>query len=189
MRDARALEVIPLGGLGEFGMNLMVYRHGEDCLVVDAGMMFPGAEHLGVDVVIPNLSFLDGCGTIHGVVLTHGHEDHIGALPFLLDRHPVPAYAAPFTLGLIRRKLEERTQDHHRLLRRLPPPGEPLSLGPFQVDTVPVAHSIPHSAMLVIRTPVGTVLHTADFKLAAGPLDGVGTDLKRLSREDRKSVV
>jgi ribonuclease J len=189
LQDGRALEIIPLGGLGEFGMNLMVYRHGADCLVVDAGMMFPGAEHLGVDVVIPNMEFLDSCGTIHAAVLTHGHEDHIGALPFLLDRHPVPAYATPFTLGLIRKKLEERTHDHSRLLRRLPPPGEPLSLGPFQVDTVPVAHSIPQSVMLVVRTPVGTILHTADFKLAAGPLDGAGTDLKRLAGLGEEGVL
>jgi ribonuclease J len=189
LHDARALELIPLGGLGEFGMNLMVYRHGEDCLVVDAGMMFPGAEHLGVDVVIPNMEFLDSCGTIHGAVLTHGHEDHIGALPFLLDRHPVPAYSTPFTLGLLRRKLAERTQAHTSLLRRLPAPGQPLALGPFLVDTVPVAHSIPHSVMLVVRTPVGTVLHTADFKLAAGPLDGAGTDLRRLARLAEEGVL
>jgi ribonuclease J len=119
------LEIIPLGGLGEFGMNLMVYRHGGDCIVVDAGMMFPGTDHLGVDVVIPNMEFLDACGTIHGVVLTHGHEDHIGSLPFLLGRHPIPAFATPFTLSLIRKRLSEHHSDFHPLLEALPPPGVP----------------------------------------------------------------
>ncbi len=95
------LEIVALGGLGEFGMNLMVYRYGGDCLVVDAGMMFPGAEHLGVDVVVPNMEFLDEAGTIHAVLLTHGHEDHIGALPFLLARRDVPVYGSPYTLGLV----------------------------------------------------------------------------------------
>ncbi len=181
------LEIIPLGGLGEFGMNLMLYRHGKDCLVVDTGMMFPGAEHLGVDVVIPNLSFLDTCGTLHGVVLTHGHEDHIGALPFLLARNDVPVYATPFTLGLVRSGLSEHRLDSAPALRPLPERG--LTLGPFAIETLPVAHSIPHAVMLVLRTPVGTVVHTADFKLDATPLDGVGTDLGRLARLGEEGVL
>ena len=183
------LEIIPLGGLGEFGMNLMVYRWGRECLVVDAGMMFPGADHLGVDVVIPNLSFLDACGTIHGVVLTHGHEDHIGALPFLLERHDVPVWTTPYTLALVRSRLTEHEISGRRSLRPLPEPGTPLALGPFAVDTLPVAHSIPHAVMLVIRTPVGVVVHTADFKLDPTPIDGVGTDLGRLARIGDEGVL
>jgi ribonuclease J len=183
------IEIVPLGGLGEFGMNLMLYRHGEDCIVVDAGMMFPGAEHLGVDVVIPNLSYLDRCGTIHGVVLTHGHEDHTGALPYLLARREVPVYAAPFTLGLVRGRLSEHDMVVRGLLRHLPTDGTPLQLGPFIVETLPVTHSIPQAVMLVLRTPVGTVVHTADFKLDPTPPDGVGTDLAMLGRLGSEGVL
>jgi len=183
------LEIVPLGGLGEFGMNLMVFRHGSDCVVVDAGMMFPGAEHLGVDVVIPNMDYLETCGTIHGVVLTHGHEDHIGALPFLLARHDVPVWGTPYTLGLVRGRLEEH--DHGPLadLRALPPAGETLRLGPFAIEALPVAHSIPQSRMLVIGTPLGTIVHTADLKLDPRPLDGEGTDLARLARLGEHGVL
>jgi ribonuclease J len=183
------LHIVPLGGLGEFGMNLMVYRSGRECVIVDAGMMFPGAEHLGVDVVVPNMEFLDDCGTIHGVVLTHGHEDHIGALPFLLARRDVPVYGSPYTLGLVRGRLAEHELGPAPRLRLLPAPGVPLALGPFGVETIPVTHSIPQSAMLVMRTPVGTVLHTADFKLDPHPLDGPGTDLARLARLGDEGVL
>ncbi len=189
MHATTHLEIVPLGGLGEFGMNLMVYRWGDDCLVVDSGLMFPGAEHLGVDVVIPNLSFLDACGTIHGVILTHGHEDHIGALPFLLARHDVPVWSTPFTLGLVRRRLAEHPLETQPRLHVFPPSGEPLRLGPFVVETVPVAHSIPQSVLIVLRTPLGTVVHTADFKLDPTPPDGVGADLGRLSRLGDEGVL
>ncbi len=187
MSDPSHLEIIPLGGLGEFGMNLMVYRLGEDCLVVDAGMMFPGAEHLGVEVVVPNMDFLDGCGTIHGAVLTHGHEDHIGAVPFLLARHDVPVYGTPFTLGLVRARLAEQIPIRRPALYQLP--SQPLRLGPFTIEALPVAHSIPQSVLLVIRTPVGTVVHTADFKLDPTPLDGVGLDLARVARLGEEGVL
>lgn len=170
-------------------MNLMVYRLGRECLVVDAGMMFPGAEHLGVDVVIPNLEFLSGCGTIHGVVLTHGHEDHIGALPFLLARHDVPVYGTPYTLGIVRERLGEHDLGRKPELRTLEPEGDAFSLGPFSIESLPVTHSIPHSQLLVLRTPVGTVVHTADFKLDPDPLDGPGTDLARLSRLGEEGVL
>ncbi|MBZ5640174.1 MAG: ribonuclease J [Acidobacteriia bacterium] len=183
------IEIVPLGGLGEFGMNLMLYRHGQDCIVVDAGMMFPGAEHLGVDVVIPNLDYLDVCGTIHGVLLTHGHEDHTGALPYLLARREVPVHAAPFTLGLVRARLSEHDLAVRGLLRPLPTDGTKLTLGPFAIETLPVAHSIPQAAMLVIRTPVGTVVHTADFKLDPTPMDGVGADLSVLARLGDEGVL
>ncbi len=183
------LEIVPLGGLGEFGMNLMVYRYGEDCLVVDAGMMFPGAEHLGVDVVVPNMEFLDGCGTVHAVILTHGHEDHIGALPFLLARRDVPVYGSPYTLGLVRGRLAQHDLDAAPRLVALPQDGAPLTLGPFTVTTLPVSHSIPQSSMLVLETPVGRIVHTADFKLDPYPLSGPGTDLARLARLGEAGVL
>jgi ribonuclease J len=186
---ALPVEIVPLGGLGEFGMNLMVYRYGGDCLIVDAGMMFPGAEHLGVDVVVPNMEFLDDAGTIHAVVLTHGHEDHIGALPFLLARRDVPVYGSPYTLGLVRGRLAQHELDIAPRLLPLPPAATPLTLGPFRVTTVPVSHSIPQSAMLVIETPVGRIVHTADFKLDPFPLSGPGTDLSRLARLGEDGVL
>lgn len=189
MAASTFLEIIPLGGLGEFGMNLMVYRLGRECLVVDAGMMFPGAEHLGVDVVIPNLSFLDACGTIHGVVLTHGHEDHIGALPFLLARHDVPVWATPYTLALVSARLGEHDMAIRPRLNELPAAGTRLPLGPFEVEALPVAHSIPHSVALVLRTPLGTIVHTADFKLDPFPPDGVTFDLGALSRLGDEGVL
>jgi ribonuclease J len=170
------LEVIPLGGLGEFGMNIMVYRIGRECIVVDAGMMFPGPEHPGVDVIVPDLTFLEDCGTIHGVVLTHGHEDHVGALPYLLERHDVPVYATPHCRGLVRLRLEERAPSLERALHLLPGADESLALGPFELRTLGVAHSIPQSKMLVLDTSVGTLLHTADFKFDPDPPDGEGTD-------------
>ena len=183
------LEVVPLGGLGQFGMNLMVYRFGDDCVLVDAGMMFPGEEHLGVDAVIPDMSFLDQCGTLRGLLLSHGHEDHIGALPHLLARHELPVWATAHTEGLIRSRLTERGPGRAVDLNRLPERGESLELGPFRIETVPVAHSIPQSKMIVLRTPAGTVLHTADFKLDPNPPDGVGTDIGRLSELGKEGVL
>jgi len=186
--ESARLQVIPLGGLGEFGMNLMLYRFGGQCLVVDAGMMFPGEEHLGVDVVVPDLSFLDDCGRIHGVLLTHGHEDHIGALPYLLARHDVPVWGSPYTLGLVRRRLAEHGLAAERRLRPLDGDGSALRLGPFAVESLPVAHSIPDARLLVLRTPVGTVVHTADFKLD-GDFAGSRTDLARLEALGREGVL
>ena len=169
-------------------MNLMVYRWGTDCLVVDAGMMFPGAEHLGVEVVIPDLSFLDDCGTIHAVILTHGHEDHIGALSYLLGRHDVPVHATAYTTGLIRHRLGEHGMLEQARLKPLPA-GERLEFGPFQLETVVAAHSIPEARMVVLHTPVGTIVHTADFKLDPNPVDGAGTDLARLAELGRSGVL
>lgn len=183
------LEIVPLGGLGEFGMNLMVYRFGRDCVVVDAGMMFPSAEHLGIDIIVPDMTFLDGCGTIHGVVLTHGHEDHIGALPFLLGAHDVPVYGSRYTLELVRHRLARHEGLGDDALRPLPPDGQPLRLGPFTVETLHAAHSIPDCRMVVVRTPVGTVVHTADFKLDPAPVDDRGTDLGRLAELGREGVL
>ena len=181
------LELVPLGGLGEFGMNLMVYRWGADSLVVDAGMMFPGEEHLGVDVVIPDLSYLESCGTLHGVVLTHGHEDHIGALPYLLARHDVPVYGTPYTLGLARRRLAEHGAAAAAGL--YPLDATPVRLGPFTVEPLAAAHSIPQSRMLVVHTPLGPIVHTADFKLDPDPVDGIGTDMVRLAALGRDGVL
>jgi len=182
------LQIIPLGGLGEFGMNVMLYRWGDECLLVDVGMMFPGVEDLGVEVVLPDLSFLDECGTLHGVILTHGHEDHIGALFHLLARHDVPVYATPHTLELVRHRLGEHEMLAGRRLEPLPDEGA-LSLGPFEIEAVATAHSIPQARMIVLRTPVGVLVHTADFKFDAYPVDGICTDLPRLAQLGREGVL
>jgi ribonuclease J len=183
------LEIIPLGGLGEFGLNMTVYRWGRECLVVDAGMMFPGAAHLGVDVVIPDMTFLDECGTLLGVLLTHGHEDHIGALSYLLARRDLPVYATPYTDALLRRRLAEHGLLDGRRLLPLPAPGQRLTLGPFEIESVTTAHSIPQPRMLAIRTPAGVVVHTADYKLTASPVDDEGTDLARLVEIGKEGVL
>ena len=189
MPELDRLEIVPLGGLGEFGMNLMVYRLGTARLVVDAGMMFPGAEHLGVDVVIPDMAYLDDGPAPLAVVLTHGHEDHIGAVPWLLGRFDVPVFGTPYTLALVRRRLREHGLDGSAALRRLPDDGSIVQIGPFGVEAVPVAHSIPHSCLLVLRTPVGVIVHTADFKLDPAPPDGRALDLERLAQVGREGVL
>jgi len=188
MSRTSTLEIIPLGGLGEFGMNMMVYRIGRDCMVVDTGMMFPGAEHLGVDVVIPNIDFLSECGTIHGIVLTHGHEDHIGALPYVLARHDVPVWCAPYTGHLVKARLKEHG-GNLAAIQKFPADNQPLQIGPFTVEPVPVAHSIPQACMIAIHTEIGTVVHTADFKLDPSPPDGAGTDLHRLTELGDRGVL
>ena len=188
MSRTPTLEIIPLGGLGEFGMNMMVYRIGGDCIVMDTGMMFPGSEHLGVDVVIPNIDFLSECGTIHGIVLTHGHEDHIGALPYVLSRHDVPVWCSPYTGRLVKARLKEHG-GNRSAIRPFPENHLPWQVGPFTIEPVPVAHSIPQACMIALHTELGTVVHTADFKLDKNPPDGIGTDLDHLTRLGDRGVL
>src|SRR5437868_12264422 len=138
----KKLKIIPLGGLGEFGMNCMAIRYGDDIIVVDAGMMFPDDELLGVDIVTPDFTYLEqNAAHVRGLILTHGHEDHIGGVPFLLKQLSVPVYATGFTLALVERRLEEHElldQANLNVIR----PGERLSLGPFDVEFIRVTHSI-----------------------------------------------
>ena len=161
-------------------MNTMVLRHGRECIVVDAGMMFPSADHPGVDTIVPDLSALDAFGTLHGVVLTHGHEDHIGGLSHLLARHDIPVYGAPHARELVRRRLGENGIDFNGALRELPSDGEFLKLGPFAVRPHPTSHSIPQAKMLQIDSPAGTLLHTGDFKLNPAAPHAGGADLDAL---------
>ena len=147
--------VIPLGGLGEFGMNSMAIRYGDDIIVIDAGMMFPDAELMGVDIVTPDFSYLEqNAQHVRGLVLTHGHEDHIGGVPFLLAQLNIPVYGTAFTLALVERRLEE-----HELLKsarlHTVKPGEHLQLGPFAIEFIHVTHSIVQCVALAITTPLG----------------------------------
>ncbi len=180
--SAQKLRVVPLGGLGEIGKNMMVLEYGPDMIIVDAGLMFPEPEMLGVDLVIPDFSYvLEKRDKVRGIVITHGHEDHTGALPYLLNQLKVPVYATKLTHGLITVKLKE-----HKLLQdtalHVVEPGDHISLGRFTVEPFRVSHSISDSVGLIIHTPLGIVVHSGDFKLDHTPVDGKLMDLGRLAQ-------
>jgi ribonuclease J len=173
------LRYLPLGGLGEVGINMWALEWENKVLVVDAGMMFPQEEMLGIDLVLPDISYLlRKDREVLGIFLTHGHEDHIGGLPFALKKLNVPVYGTRLTLGLVKPKLKE-----HRILReaelREVRVGDSVQLGPFRVETIAVCHSIPDAVALAIQTPVGIVVYTSDFKLDSAPPDGHPTDMAR----------
>ncbi|HBQ63495.1 MAG TPA: ribonuclease J [Clostridiales bacterium] len=183
------LKVIPLGGLGEIGKNITVIEYGNDVLVVDCGLSFPDDDMLGIDLVIPDISWLvKQKDRIRGIVLTHGHEDHIGALPYFLKEINVPVYGTRLTIGLVKLKLEEHgilerstlvVIDHHHS----------VDLGIFTVEFIPVCHSIPDSTALAIYTPVGTLLHSGDFKIDHTPIDEVPMDLSRIAEIGKSGVL
>jgi ribonuclease J len=177
------LRIVPLGGLGEVGKNMTVYEAGDDAVVVDAGLAFPRDEHLGVDLILPDFSYLaDREGGVRAVILTHGHEDHVGALPYLLRELRVQeVWATRLTLGLIKSKLDEHGLMRAAELREADPEGGPVQIGSFRVDFVRVAHSIPDSVAVVLETEAGRVLHTGDWKLDHTPVDGLRTDVGRLA--------
>ncbi len=187
--DSPAVDLVPLGGLGEIGLNALHVASGGAAILVDCGLMFPEEEHLGVDVVIPDFTHLAECGDeLLGVVLTHGHEDHIGALPYFLDRFDVPVHGTPLTLALVKEKLREF--DLHERARLVPVgDGETIALGPFSVETVPVAHSIPGGVGLAIETPAGLIVHSGDFKLDPAPVDGRATDRARFAALGDRGVL
>ena len=183
------LKIIPLGGLGEIGKNMMMLEYGDDIIAIDAGLMFPQEEMLGIDLVIPDISYLlENREKIRGIVITHGHEDHIGALPYLLPQLNVPIYSTKLTRGLISVKLKERKALSGANLNVVAPGGS-VTLGKFRVEFFPVCHSIPDSAGLIIQTPVGTIIHSGDFKLDYTPVDGKPTDLSRLAQLGAQGVL
>ena len=182
------LRIIPLGGLGEVGKNMTVYEAGGETIVVDAGLAFPRDEHLGVDLVLPDFGHLDG-RRVRAVVLTHGHEDHVGALPFLLREIDVDRIVATrLTLGLIKSKLDEHGLGQKAELVEAAPGDEPLEIGPFRLELVRVAHSIPDAVALVIETSAGRVVHTGDWKLDHTPVDGLRTDVGKLAEIGNRGV-
>lgn len=183
------LELIPLGGVGEFGMNCMAVRYGDDMIVIDAGMGFPEESVYGVDVCVPDFDFLEEYrDSITAIVLTHGHEDHLGALPYILKKFNVPVYASNFTVGLAERKLEEHEMLGDVLIHRVEP-RQVVELGPFQVEFIRASHSLVDCFSLAIRTPVGTIVHTGDYKVDETPVIGEPIDLRTLRSYGQEGVL
>jgi ribonuclease J len=182
--------IIPLGGLGEVGKNMTVFEADGSIVVVDAGLAFPRDEHLGVDLVLPDFSYLrDREQMVRAVVLTHGHEDHVGSLPYLMREVRVPlVIATRLTLALVKSKLDEHGLANAAELREMAPGDEPAQLGPFRVELVRMAHSIPDAAAVVLETPGGRVVHTGDYKLDHTPVDGQRTDVGRLAEIGSQGV-
>jgi len=186
---AKNLQITPIGGLGGIGKNMTVYEYGRNLLVVDCGVMFPDNDMYGIDLVLPDFDYvIEHQDMLRGIVLTHGHLDHIGALPYLLRHVNVPIYGTPLTLGLVERKLEEKNLLDKADLRVLTT-SETLHFGPFRVSAFAVAHSIPDAVGFVIETPVGKVVHTGDYKLDETPAGGRTTDLASLRRLTKGGVL
>jgi ribonuclease J len=187
--DKPSLLAVPLGGLGEFGMNMLVLRSGDDMILIDAGMMFPEAELLGVDIVIPDITYLkQNRQYLRAILLTHGHEDHIGALPYILRDLQVPIYGTRFTLALVHKRLEEHGLLDKTDLREVIP-GRRLEVGVFEVEFISVTHSTIDCVALAVRTPVGVVIHTGDFKMDQTPIDGQPFDLHAFARYGAEGVL
>ena len=183
------LEVVPLGGLGEFGMNTMAVESGPTSILVDAGVMFPGLDRFGVDLIIPDLAYLRASARrLAAVVLTHGHEDHIGGVPYVWDILDGPVYGTPLTLALLEPKLEEHDIEP---AGRLTPvlPGQTVSVGPLDIEFIHVTHSMPGCAALAIHSPAGTIVHTGDYKFDQTPLDGESMDTHRLAELGHAGVL
>ena len=183
------LQIIPLGGLGEFGMNCLALHYGEDIIVIDAGLMFPEEELLGVDIVVPDISYLiENRSKVRGIILTHGHEDHIGGLPWILSDLNVPVYGTEFTLAYVEGKLEEhRLLDDAELIEILP--GHRFNLGVFSIMPIRVTHSLVDCVSLAIHTPVGIVVHTGDFKIDLSSPDGHPFDLQAFADLGKQGVL
>ncbi len=183
------LKIIPLGGLGEIGLNMMVFEYGESLLVVDAGLMFPEDYMLGIDYVIPDMGYLKkNRSKLVGIVLTHAHEDHIGAIPYLLREINVPIYGTPFTLGMVRHKLEENDLLANAKLIKIVPRSK-ITLGDFELDFIRVAHSVVDGVGIAIRTPEGLIVHTGDFKISHSSINSMDTDVSRFAQLGEEGVL
>jgi len=183
------LKIIPLGGLSEIGKNMMAIEYENDIMIIDAGLMFPGEDMLGIDLVIPDISYLvENKEKVRGIVITHGHEDHIGGLPYILPQLNVPVYSTKLPHGLISVKLKERKALTGAKLNAVSY-GQQISLGRFRVELFPVCHSIPDAAGLIIHTPLGIIVHSGDFKLDYTPVYGKPTDLSRLAQLGAQGVL
>lgn len=181
------LEIVPLGGLGEFGMNMLALTWGETTIVIDAGVMFPDPELLGVDRIIPDLTYLQQKGRAAALVLTHGHEDHIGAVPHVVPYIAGPIIGTPLTLAMVEQKLKEHgLEDTPTVSVR---PRQRVTVGPFEIEFIRVTHSMPDCVALAIHTPLGVILHTGDFKIDQTPIDGEHFDLHRFAELGTQGVL
>jgi ribonuclease J len=188
-KPLQSLFAIPLGGLGEFGMNMMAFRYGDDIIVIDAGMMFPESELLGVDLVIPDITYLkQNRQHVRAIVLTHGHEDHIGALPYILRDLNVPVYGTRFTLALVKKRITEAGLLDSTTLREVIP-GRRIEIGPYEIEMIPVTHSTIDCVALAVRTPIGVIIHTGDFKIDHTPVGGAGFDIHTFARYGNEGVL
>jgi ribonuclease J len=188
-KPTQSLTAIPLGGLGEFGMNMMALRLGDDIMVIDAGMMFPESELLGVDLVIPDITYLkQNRANVRAIVLTHGHEDHIGALAYILRDLNVPVYGTRFTLALVKKRLEEAGLLESATLREVLP-GRLVEIGSYEIEFISVTHSTIDCVALAVRTPLGVIIHTGDFKIDQTPVDGAPFDLHAFARYGNEGVL
>ena len=177
----QTLEVVPLGGLGEFGMHMMAFRSNGSIIVVDAGIMFPDEELLGIDLIVPDITYLlENKNEVKAIFLTHGHEDHIGALPFILPYLNVPVYGSSFTMALVKNKLEQHGVIEEAQLHVIKD-KEQIAIDCFSVQFFHVTHSIVDAFALAIKTPAGVVIHTGDFKIDPTPMDGKLFDLHTLA--------
>jgi ribonuclease J len=183
------LHIVPLGGLGEFGMNCMAVRWGDDIMVIDAGLMFPESELLGVDIVVPDISYLiENRHRVRAIVLTHGHEDHIGALPWILSELNVPVWATEFTLAYLEDKLDEHGLLEDADLHEIKP-GERFKIGPFTIHAIHVTHSLVDCVALAVHTPLGVIIHTGDFKVDLTPTDNHLFDLHAFAEYGKEGVL
>ncbi len=187
--QTKKLKIIPLGGLGEFGMNCMAIRWEDDIIVIDAGLMFPESELLGVDIVVPDITYLiENKKHVRAIILTHGHEDHIGGLPWMLSELKVPVYATEFTLAYVEGKLEEHHQLDETTLIEIAP-KQKFTVGPFTIEPIRITHSLVDCVALAVDTPVGVVIHTGDFKIDLSPLDNHAFDLHTFAEYGKRGVL
>jgi ribonuclease J len=189
MTGYKPLRIIPLGGLGEIGKNMMIYEYGDECFIVDTGLMFPENDMLGIDYIIPDMQYLmNKLQTVKGIVITHGHEDHIGAIQHVLEKIQAPIYATPLTRGLIEAKLGRNGGAAKANLNTVKA-GETVGIGPFRVEFFHVCHSIPDSVGLGIHSPCGLIVHTGDYKFDQTPVDNWPTDFAKLAEFSQQGVL
>ena len=187
-KNQNKVQIIPLGGLGEIGKNMTVFRYGDDIIPIDAGLMFPEDDMLGIDLVIPDITYLlENKDKVKAIFLTHGHEDHIGALPYVLKQIDVPVYGTALTLGILQGRLRENNVSDNNLVTIKP--GDKINVGAFNLEFIRVNHSIPDAISIVIKTPIGTIIHTGDFKFDQTPVDGQVTQFNKFAEFGDEGVL
>ena len=187
-KNQNKVQIIPLGGLGEIGKNMTVFRYSDDIILIDAGLMFPEDDMLGIDLVIPDITYLlENKDKVKAIFLTHGHEDHIGALPYVLKQIDVPVYGTALTLGILQGRLRENNVSDNNLVTIKP--GDKINVGAFNLEFIRVNHSIPDAISIVIKTPIGTIIHTGDFKFDQTPVDGQVTQFNKFAEFGDEGVL